>query len=250
MAAAEPDRPKANLSALTPLVPYALAYRGRIAAALAALVGASAATLVVPLAVRRVVDHGFSDEAGGLIDAYFAMLIVVVGVLAVASALRYYLVITLGERVVADLRKAVFSHLTRLDPAFFDAVKSGEIVSRLTADTTQVKAAFGASISIALRNLVLFAGAIALMVWTSPKLSALVLLAIPLVVLPLVISGRGVRRRSRAAQDRLAEASAFAAEAVGAARTMLAFGMERATATRFASAAEDAFAAARASTKA
>jgi ATP-binding cassette, subfamily B, bacterial len=248
MAAAEPDRPKANLSALTPLVPYALAYRGRIAAALAALVGASAATLVVPLAVRRVVDHGFSDEAGGLIDDYFAMLIVVVGVLAVASALRYYLVITLGERVVADLRTAVFRHLTRLDPAFFDQAKTGELVSRLTADTTQVKSAFGASISIALRNAFLFAGAIVLMVFTSPKLSALVLLAIPVIVLPLVVSGRAVRRRSRTAQDRLADASAYAAEAVGAVRTMQAFGMESATAGRFAKAAEDAFEAARLST--
>jgi ATP-binding cassette, subfamily B, bacterial len=248
MAAAEPDRPKANLSALTPLVPYALAYRGRIAAALAALVGASAATLVVPLAVRRVVDHGFSDEAGGLIDAYFAMLIVVVGVLAVASALRYYLVITLGERVVADLRTAVFRHLTRLDPAFFDQAKTGELVSRLTADTTQVKSAFGASISVALRNAFLFAGAIVLMVFTSPKLSALVLLAIPVIVLPLVVSGRAVRRRSRTAQDRLADASAYAAEAVGAVRTMQAFGMESATAGRFAKAAEDAFEAARLST--
>src|SRR5918995_2248847 len=248
MAAAEPDRPKANLSALTPLVPYALAYRGRIAAALAALVGASAATLVVPLAVRRVVDHGFSDEAGGLIDAYFAMLIVVVGVLAVASALRYYLVITLGERVVADLRTAVFRHLTRLAPALLDQASPGDLVPRLTADTTQVKSAFGASISVALRNAFLFAGAIVLMVFTSPKLSALVLLAIPVIVLPLVFSGRAVRRRSRAAQDRLADASAYAAEAIGAVRTMQAFGMESTTASRFAAAAEEAFGAARLST--
>jgi ATP-binding cassette subfamily B protein len=245
MAAPETNRPKAHLSALVPLVPYAWAYRGRIAAALLALLAASAATLVVPLAVRRVVDHGFSDQGGGLIDAYFGMLIVVAGVLAVASALRSYLVITLGERVVADLRTAVFAHLTRLDPAFFDQAKSGEIVSRLTADTTQVKSAFGVSISIALRNAFLFAGAIALMVWTSPKLSALVLLTIPVIVLPLVFSGRAVRRRSRAAQDRLADASAFAAEAVGAVRTMQAFGMETVTARRFAAAAEEAFEAAR-----
>jgi len=248
MAAAESARPKANLSALAPLVPYALAYRGRIGAAILALVAASAATLVVPVAVRRVIDHGFSDEAGGLIDAYFAMLIGVVGVLALASAFRYYLVITLGERVVADLRAAVFRHLTRLDPAFFDQAQSGEIVSRLTADTTQVKSAFGVSISIALRNGVLFVGAVALMVWTSPKLSALVLVAIPLIVVPLVISGRSVRRRSRAAQDRLADASAYAAEAIGAVRTMQAFGMEDAAAARFARAADDAFEAARLST--
>jgi ATP-binding cassette subfamily B protein len=244
------NRPKATLGALRPLIPFGLRYKGRIAAALAALFVASAATLVVPIAVRRVVDHGFSEGGGELINAYFGVLTLVVAVLALASALRYYFVITLGERVVADLRAAVFGHLTSLDPAFFDATKSGEIVSRLTADTTQMKSAFGASVSIALRNLFLFAGATALMVWTSPKLSALILIAIPLVVLPLVISGRGVKRRSRAAQDRLADASAFAAEAIGAVRTMLAFGMERGTAERFATAAEGAFEAARASTKA
>jgi ATP-binding cassette, subfamily B, bacterial len=243
-------RPKAALSALKPLVPFGLAYKGRIAAGLAALAVASAATLVVPLAVRRVIDHGFSPEGAGLIDAYFGLLIVVVGVLAVASALRSYFVITLGERVVADLRAAVFRHLTTLDPAFFDAAKSGEIVSRLTADTTQVKAAFGVSVSIALRNLFLFVGAVVLMIVTSPKLSALVLVAIPVVVLPLIFSGRAVRRRSRAAQDRLADASAYAAEAVGAVRTMQAFGMEASTGHRFAAAAEDAFLAARLSTKA
>jgi ATP-binding cassette subfamily B protein len=248
MAAADTSRPKAQLSALAPLVPYALAYRGRIVAGILALLAASAATLVIPIAVRRVIDHGFSDQGGGLIDAYFAMLIGVVGVLALASAMRYYLVITLGERVVADLRAAVFRHLTRLDPGFFDRTQSGEIVSRLTADTTQVKSAFGVSVSIALRNVVLFVGAIALMVWTSLKLSALVLLAIPFIVLPLVIWGRTVRRRSRMAQDRLADASAYAAEAIGAVRAMQAFGMEEATANRFARAADDAFEAARLST--
>jgi ATP-binding cassette subfamily B protein len=244
----EQNRPKAALSALRPLVPYGLAYKGRIAAALAALFVASAATLVVPVAVRRVVDFGFSETGRTYINAYFVLLLIVVGVLAVASALRYYFVITLGERVVADLRSAVFRHLTTLDPAFFDQTKSGEIVSRLTADTTQVKAAFGVSISIALRNLFLFLGAVVLMIITSPKLSALVLIAIPVIVLPLVFSGRAVRRRSRAAQDRLADASAYAAEAIGAVRTMQAFGMESLTASRFAAAAEEAFDAARLST--
>ena len=241
-------RPKAALSSLKPLIPYGLAYKGRIAAAIAALILASAATLVVPIAVRRVIDFGFSDEGRAYIDAYFVVLLIVVALLAVASALRYYLVITLGERVVADLRAAVFRHLTSLDPAFFDQTKSGEIVSRLTADTTQVKAAFGVSVSIALRNLFLFFGAAALMIVTSPKLSALVLVAIPVIVVPLVISGRAVRRRSRAAQDRLADASAYAAEAIGAVRTMQAFGMESRTASSFAAAAKEAFGAARLST--
>jgi ATP-binding cassette subfamily B protein len=241
---------KAPLSALAPLLPFAVRYKARIAAALAALAVASAATLVVPLAVRRVIDRGFGDETGAFVNAYFGVLVLVVLVLAISSALRYYLVVTLGERVVADLRAAVFRHLTSLDPAFFDSAKTGDIVSRLTADTTQVKSAFGISISIALRNAFLVVGAGAMMVITSPKLSALVLLAIPLIVLPLVFSGRSVRRRSRAAQDRLADASAYAAEAVGAVRTMQAFGMEAFTAGRFALAAEEAFDAARVSTKA
>lgn len=244
----ERNRPKAALGALKPLVPFGLAYKGRIAAALIALTIASGATLVLPIALRRVIDFGFSDAGRAFIDAYFILLIGVVGVLAAASALRYYFVITLGERVTADLRSAVFRHLTSLDPAFFDQTKSGEIVSRLTADTTLVKAAFGVSISIALRNAFLFVGAVALMIVTSPKLSALVLLAIPVIVLPLVISGRAVRRRSRAAQDRLADASAYATEAIGAVRTMQAFGMESLTASRFTNAAEDAFDAARLST--
>jgi ATP-binding cassette subfamily B protein len=246
---AAPFRPKAALGALRPLVPYALAHRGRIAAALGALFVASAATLAVPIAVRRVIDYGFSEGSGQLIDAYFGVLILVVAVLAAGSALRYYFVVTLGERVVADLRAAVFRQLTQLDPAFFDVTRSGDLVSRLTADTTQVKSAFGASVSIALRNSVLFVGAVIMMIWTSPKLSALVLLAIPLIVLPLVMSGRSVRRRSRLAQDRLADAAAYATEAVGAVRTMQAFGMERMTAERFAAASSDAFEAARRSIK-
>jgi ATP-binding cassette subfamily B protein len=195
-----------------------------------------------------MVDLGFSPEGAGIIDRYFSVMIFVVGVLAVASAARYYLVMTLGERVMTDIRNAVFAHLTRLDAGFYDTVKSGEIVSRLTADTTQIKSAFGASASVALRNLVLFIGAVIMMVVTSPRLSGLVLLAIPVIVLPLVASGRSVRQRSRLAQDRLADASAYATEAIGATRIMQAFTAEGATLARFSQAAEDAFHAARTAT--
>jgi ATP-binding cassette subfamily B protein len=248
--ASKDTRSRANLAALRPMLDFALQYKGRIAAAMGALVLASMATLAVPLAVRRVIDFGFGQDREELISAYFGMLILVVAVLAIGSALRYYFVITLGERVVADVRAAVFARLTILDPAFFDAAKTGEITSRLTADTTQIKSAFGASISIALRNVVLLIGAVALMIWTSPTLSALVVFALPFIVVPLVFSGRKVRRRSRIAQDRLADASAYASEAIGAVRTMQAFGMERESASRFARAAEDAFDAARISTRA
>jgi ATP-binding cassette subfamily B protein len=239
----DPTKPKAktSLKALKPLIPYAMRYRGRILAALIALTVASGTTLIIPLAIRRMIDFGFSAEGAGLINDYFSGMIIVVAILAIASSSRYYIVMTLGERIVADIRTAVFDHLTRLDASFFDQVKSGEIVSRLSADTTQIKSAFGASASVALRNAVLFFGAGAMMVYTSPRLAGLVALAIPAIVLPLVASGRSVRQRSRDAQDRLADASAYATEAIGAMRVMQAFVAENATLKRFADAAENAF---------
>ncbi|MGA2487288.1 MAG: ABC transporter transmembrane domain-containing protein [Roseiarcus sp.] len=246
-ATAKPSR--VSLSALKPLLPYALAHRGRVAGALAALIVASAATLVVPVAVRQMIDYGFSDAHSGLIHLYFIGLIGVVAVLAIASGARYYLVMTLGERVVADLRGDVFAHLTRLDLAFFDVEKTGELISRLTADTTQLKATFGSSASIALRNFFMFIGAVAMMVVTSPKLSAYVLAAIPIIVLPLYAAGRTVTARSRRAQDRLADATAFAAESLSAVRVMQAFVAEAFAAQRFRAAAEEAFDAARAMTQ-
>jgi len=236
----------ASFRALLPLMRYGLRYRGRALAALAALSVSSAATLAVPFALRRMIDFGFSKDSGGAIDAYFLAVGVVVIVIALAAASRYYLVTTLGERVVADLRRDVYAHLTGLDAAFYDGARTGELISRLTADTTQIKAAFGSSASIALRNLFMFLGSTALMVYTSPKLSALVLVAIPVIAAPLIASGRIVRRRSRYAQDTLADATAFATESLGAVRTMQAFGAESPSRTRFARAVESAYGAARA----
>jgi ATP-binding cassette, subfamily B, bacterial len=239
---------RSSSRALLTLVPYVWRYKSRIAAALAALTVAAAATLVVPLAVRFMIDNGFSAQNAGTVNRYFAAMVAVVAVLAIASGSRYYLVMTLGERVVAELRTHVFRHLSRLDAAFFDTARTGELISRLTGDTTQLKSAFGASASIALRNFFLFIGAVALMVYTSPKLSALVLVAIPVIVLPLYAAGRAVRKRSRAAQDTLAEATAYAAENLGAIRVMQAFGAEAATNARFSDAVEDSYEAARVAT--
>ncbi len=236
---------RAPLGALKPILPYALAYRGRIFAALIALLVASAATLVVPLAVRRMVDLGFSHSNSNFIRVYFLGMLGVVAVLALASGARYYFVMTLGERVVADLRANLFAHLTRLDPGFFDAEKTGEIASRLSADTTQLKATFGSSASIALRNLFMFVGATAMMVATSVKLSAFVLAAIPIIVLPLFAAGRAVRQRSRRAQDTLADATAFATESLSAVRVMQSFVAEAFTASRYRQAAYGAYEAAR-----
>ena len=244
------ERRKLNLRPLAGLVPYILRYRGRAAAALATLIVASLTTLIVPVAVRRMIDFGFSDKAAELIDSYFAVMVLVVAVLAVSSALRFYLVTTLGERIVADLRSDVFAHLTRLSPAYFDATRTGEIVSRLTADTTQIKSAVGASVSIALRNLVLFLGGAGMMVVTSPRLSLFVLGAIPVIVLPLVGFGRVVRQRGRAAQDTLASASGYANELIGAMRTVQAFTSEKPAGSRFATAVEQAYTAACGATKA
>lgn len=247
-----PEAPKKSrgvkLRPLMALAPYVARYRGQALAALVALIVASAATLVVPLAVRRMIDFGFSPEGIALINSYFAVMIAVVAVLAGASAIRYYLVITLGERIVADLRRDVFNHLTSLSPSFFDTAHSGELVSRLTADTTQIKSAVGASVSIALRNFVLFVGASAMMVVSSPKLSGFVLAVIPLIVLPLVAFGRRVQRLSRGAQDTLADASSYASELIGAIRTLQAFTNEPLAKARFGGEVERAYQAARNST--
>jgi ATP-binding cassette subfamily B protein len=246
MAEARENKPRGrSLRPLARLIPYLSRYRSMVAAATFFLVLAAATTLALPLAVRRMVDHGFAAADGTFINNYFGMLFVLAALLAAASALRYYYVITIGERVVADLRREVFAHVTRLSPSFFDVNQSGEIVSRLTADTTQIKSAFGSAASQALRNTILCLGAMGMMIYTSAQLSALVLGAIPLIVFPLVGFGRSVRKRSRAAQDTLAQTSAFAAETIGAARTVQAFTGEDMASRRYGTAVEGAYDAAR-----
>jgi ATP-binding cassette subfamily B protein len=236
------------LAPLKPILPYALRYKGRIGAAFVALAVAAIATLTLPLAVRGMIDHGFSTDDPATVNAYFGAIVVVVAILALASGSRYYLVMTLGERIVADLRATLFRHLTRLDAAFYDGAKTGELMSRLTADATLLKSVFGASASVALRNIFMFIGAVAMMALTSLKLSGVAFAAIPLIVLPLIASGREVRRRSRHAQDQLAQASAYAAEHLSAVRTMQACNAQIAAADRFAMAAENAYDAASAAT--
>ncbi|WP_076865382.1 ABC transporter ATP-binding protein/permease [Bradyrhizobium mercantei] len=246
----EPSKSRARLRPLLALAPYVARYKGRAILALISLTIAAITTLIVPVAVRRMIDMGFTPEGIAMINSYFSVMIAVVAVLACASASRYYLVMTIGERIVADLRRDVFAHLISLSPSFFDSARSGELVSRLTADTTQIKSAVGASVSIALRNLMLFFGAAAMMVITSPRLSGFVLLAIPVIVIPLVAFGRWVRRLSRTAQDTLADASAYASELVNAIRTVQAYTGERLARARFAGEVEQAYQAARSSTKA
>ncbi len=243
----EERKSRRSLRPLRNLLPYVRRYRGLALGAGFFLVLAALATLLLPQAVRRVIDHGFSDADAAFITIYFSGLLLVAAILAVASACRYYFVVALGERVVADLRRDVFAHVTRLSPAFFDRAQSGEIISRLTADATQIKSGVGASASQAARNTLMGLGAVAMMVVTSPRLSAFAVGAIPIIVLPLVAFGRSVRRRSRSAQDTLAEATAFASERIGAVRVLQAFNNEEGAARRFGGAVDAAFEAARSS---
>jgi len=234
-----------SLRPLLALKPYLLRYKWMLAASFMALLVSAAATLAVPLAVRRMIDLGFSGIEPDLIDIYFITLVGIGLVLALASAARFYCVNWLGERVIADIRADVFKHLTGLSPAFYETAQSGEVMSRLTADTTQIKAAASTAISQALRNAVVLIGAIVMMIITSPKLSLLVLIAIPIIVLPLVAYGRAVRSRSRAAQDTLAHASAYASESLGQVRVLQAFTHEKQASLRFGDAVQRSFEAAR-----
>ena len=239
-----------SLRSLGALKPYLFRHKGMLAAALVALVVSAGATLAVPLAVRRMIDLGFSGIEPGLIDKYFATLAGIGLILALSSAARFYAVNWLGERVVADIRRDVFAHLTGLSPAFFEVSHSGEMMSRITADTTQVKAVASTAISQALRNILLLIGSAVMMIVTSAKLSLAVLIAIPIIVLPLVAYGRSVRKRSREAQDALAQASAYASESLAQVRVMQAFTHEKAAAARFGLAVERSFDAANARSKA
>lgn len=236
---------RASLKPLLALKPLILAHKGALWGAVIAVVMSAVAMLAVPMAVRRMIDNGFGAHDSHLINSYFLTLIGIGLLLAIASPARFYFVNWIGERVVADLRTKVFAQLSTLGPAYFDVNHSGEIMSRLTADTTQIKAVAGSSLSQAARNFIMLIGALVMMFVSSAKLSLLVFIAIPVIVLPLVGFGRLVRRLSRTAQDTLGDASAYAAENLAAHRTMLAYVNEKQVTARFGSAVERAFDAAR-----
>ena len=201
--------------------------------------------LFVPMTVRMVIDEGFSTENAAVIDRYFLGLIGVALLMGVTSSLRFFLVSWIGERVVADLRAAVFDHVVGQSPAFFEKSHTGEIQSRLTADTTLIKSVVGSTASIALRNAFTLVGAVSLLVYTSPRLSALVLVAIPAIALPLLLFGRLVRQLSRKSQDTLADTNVFAGEALSFVQTVQAFTHEDTDRTRYRQVVDVAFQAAR-----
>jgi len=211
---------------------FARAYPGRIAAALLALIAASAATLSIPRGFQMVIDKGFI-ASGGDVGPYFRYLLMIVVVLAVATALRFYFVSWMGERVVADVRTAVQQNLLRLAPRFFEENSPSEIASRLTADTAIIEQVVGTTISVALRNIVLGIGGILYLFAIAPKLAAMLLLGIPLVMLPMVLMGRRLRRLSRSTQDRIADVGATVAETLSAMKIVQSFGQEQREADRF-----------------
>ena len=212
-----------SLEPLRRLLPFLRPYRWRIAFALFALMCSSAATLALPAFLRPVIDRGFSAADAERLKIYFLPLLLVAAIFACASATRFYFVTWLGERVIADIRRAVFDHVIGLTPAFFEVTRTGEVLSRLTADTTLIQTVVGSSVSVAMRNAVMFVGGLTLMFATSLKLSALVLGAVFLVMIPLIAFGRWVRTLSRRSQDRIADTSARAAETINAVQTVQAF---------------------------
>ena len=232
-----------RIGAMRALLPFLAPYRALAAGALAALVATASISLILPLAVRRVVD-GFNAGAG-LLDQYFAAALGIAGALALGTGLRYYLVSRLGERVVADIRRAVFDRVIGLSPAFFEKVMTGEVLSRITTDTTVILSVIGSSISIALRNAILLAGGLALMMLTSPKLTGLVLLIVPVVVVPIIVLGRRLRGLSRENQDWIAASSGNASEALLAVQTVQAYTHEGASRADFGAVTERSFEAAR-----
>ncbi len=237
------DRPTTRrIGALKALWPFMRPYRLRLLAALAALLLTAAVSLVLPVAVRRIVD-GF-DEGAGLLDQYFLAALAIAALLAVGTALRYALVTLLGERVVADIRRAVFDRVIGLSPAFYERVMTGEIISRITTDTTLILSVIGSSVSLALRQTVVVIGGMVMLLFTSLKLTGLLLLLVPLVLVPIIVLGRRLRVLSRENQDWIANSSGAASEHLLAAQTVQAFTAEEPARQGFARVTESAYASA------
>lgn len=237
------DRPPGrDLKPLRRLLAFVLPYKSMLTAALVALLLAAVATLSLPVAVRFMIDGGFGDS--GVVDRYFLILLAIAILAALATATRHYLVTWLGERVVTDMRTAVYANVVSLDPVFFETTRTGEVQSRLTTDTTLVQTVIGSSASMALRSIVLMLGSLIMLIITAPDLAVIILLLIPVVVLPIVGYARRVRGLARTSQDRIADASARAGETLGAMLTVQAFTQEDGESQRFTVNAEAAFVAA------
>jgi len=230
-----------NLQPLRALLPFILRYPVMLLAAFIALIMATLATLALPVAVRFMIDNGFSGADTASIDRYFLAMLAVAIMLGLASATRFYFVSWIGERVTADLRRAVYDHITLQSPAFFEVTRTGEVLSRLTADTVLIKTVVGSSASIALRNAFMFIGSAIMLVYTSPALSGLAALTLPAVIVPMIAVGRLVRRLARASQDRIADTSAHAGETISSMQIVQAFTHEAEDRRVFGAAVESSF---------
>lgn len=236
------DRPKgSSLQPLRALLPYIRPYTSTLFLAIAALLLASAAQLTLPIAIRYLIDGGLLADDSSNIDQYFLAMFAVAIAFGLFSALRFYLVTWLGERVVADLRNSVYQHVIRLDPTFFEVTKTGEVLSRLTTDTTLIQSISGAGLSIALRASLNLVGATIMLAVTSPRLMGMILLLVPIVIVPIILIGRRVRLLSRASQDRVADTSGLAGETLNAISTVQAYTLEGLQSDRFADGVRVAF---------
>ena len=236
------DRPRAKtLAPLRALMPFLKPYRALMAAALGALLVATVAMLALPMALRQLIDHGLAANDAGTINRWFFGFLAAAAVFAAFAALRFYLVTRLGERVIADLRVAVYRRVIRMDPLFFETTRVGEVLSRLTTDTTLVQAISGVNLSIILRSTLSLIGSLVLLWFTSAKLMGVILVLIPVVVAPLIIVGRRVRGLSRASQDRIADTSGLAGETLNAIQTVQAFTLEELQSERYGQAIEASF---------
>jgi ATP-binding cassette, subfamily B, bacterial len=244
MADADSGAGARNIGNLRMVWNFAVRYPGRIAAAIASLSVAAAATLAIPNSFRLIIDRGFSNN-GGDIDRWFEYLLGVVIVLAIATASRFYFVSWMGERVVADVRAAVLDNLLRLSPSYFEENRPAEVASRLTADTTLIEQVVGTTLSVALRNFVLAIGGMIYLFTLSPKLAAMLLLGIPLILGPILFIGRRLREMSAKSQDRIADVGVIIVETLAAMKIVQAFGQETREGNRFRSAVESAFGTAR-----
>ena len=240
-----PERPKSkSLKPLRSLWPFITPYWGTLVFALGALLIASIAMLSLPVAIRLVIDSGLAADNAAVIDQYFFGLLGVAAVFGCFAALRFYLVTWLGERVVADIRSQTFANVVRLDPAYFETTQTGEVLSRLTTDTTLIQSIAGVGISITLRSLVNLTGALIMLALTSPRLMGMILIMIPIVIVPIIVIGRRVRHLSRTSQDRVADSAGMAGESLNAIQTIQAFTLEALQSSRFSAAVESAFGAA------
>ncbi|MET0496878.1 MAG: ABC transporter transmembrane domain-containing protein [Steroidobacteraceae bacterium] len=242
MADSLPERPKGrSLNPLRALWPYLRPYSMRLAFAMVSLLIASGAMLVLPIAFRDVIDKGMAVQDTATIDLYFVAFLAAAAVFGVFAALRFYLVTWLGERVVADLRSDIYRRVIHMDPTFFEVTRTGEVLSRLTTDTTLVQAIAGVNLSITLRSLIQLIGALVLLITTSPSLAGMIVLLIPLVIVPLIVVGRKLRNLSRQTQDRIADTSGLAGETLNAIQTVQAFTLEALHSNRYSKAVEDSF---------